>query len=117
MFLGAVKALAANTRRTDGAIVLALQGDLDIASADRANVAIEEAERERPDVLVLDLSGLTFFDSTGLRLVIKAASRAKNEGRHMVVVPGPATHALVNTIQPDKLFEVADSSEAALANR
>ena len=98
-------------------MVVVLHGDLDIASADRASVAIEDAERERPEVLVLDLSGLSFFDSTGLRLVIKAASRANNEGRRLVVVPGPATQALVNTIQPDKLFEVADSPEAALAGR
>ena len=114
--LGAVRALAANLRRINGASVVALQGDLDLASADRASVAIEEAERERPGVLVLDLSGLSFFDSTGLRLVIKAASRAKNEGRRIVVVPGPATQALVNTLQPDKLFEVAESLEAAVAN-
>lgn len=109
-----MKALAANTRRIDGAIVVALQGDLDIASADRASVAIEDAEGERPEVLVLDLRGLSFFDSIGLRLVIKAASRAKNDGRRMVVVPGQATQAIVNTLQPDKLFEVADSPEAAV---
>jgi anti-anti-sigma factor len=110
-----VKALSANTRRAGDAIVVALYGDLDIASADRAQVALDDAERERPPLLVLDLRGLSFFDSIGLRLVIKAASKAKNEGRRLAVVPGEATQALVLTVQPDKLFEVADSPEAAVA--
>ena len=110
-----MKALAANTRRQGNGLVVVLRGDLDIASSDRAQHAIEEAEREHPDVLVLDLSGLSFFDSIGLRLVIKAASKAKNEGRRCVVVPGDATQALVHTIQPDKLFEVAASADEALS--
>lgn len=93
---------------------MSLTGDLDIASADRARSAIEEAESVKPEILVLDLSRLSFFDSTGLRLVIKAASKAQNDGRRLVVVPGPATYALVNTVLPDKLFEVAESADAAL---
>ena len=109
-----MKALAANTRRLGDGSVVALSGDLDISSVDRAQQAIEEAEREGPAVLVLDLRGLTFFDSTGLRLVIKTASKAKNDGRRLVVVPGDATQALVLTVQPDELFEVAASPEGAL---
>ena len=110
-----MKALSANTRRSGDAIVIALHGDLDFGSVDRAQAAVDDAERERPALLVLDLRGLNFLDSTGLRMVIKSAARAKNEGRRLSVVPGDRTQALVHTVQPDKLFEVADTPEAAIA--
>lgn len=103
-------------RRTDGAVVVALHGDLDIGNVDRAKVAIDDAESLKPEVLVLDLRGLTFFDSTGLRLLIKTASRAAVDHRRMVVTAGGSTRQMVDTIRADKLFEVADSPEDVLGS-
>jgi anti-sigma B factor antagonist len=66
--------------REDGArTVLVLQGELDLATVD--------AVRERLDALrgagrpaVLDLDGLTFMDSTGIRLVLEASGQAAQDG-------------------------------------
>ena len=38
---------------------------------------------------MLDLRGLTFMDSTGLRLVIRWHAAARDDGFHFAVVPGP----------------------------
>ncbi|MEA2142394.1 MAG: anti-sigma factor antagonist, partial [Solirubrobacteraceae bacterium] len=43
----------------------------------------------RPDVIVLNLSNLTFMDSTGLRLLIAADTRARQQGRRLTIVKGP----------------------------
>ena len=94
--------------------MVALHGDLDIGSVDRAKVAIGDAEEMGAQILVLDLRGLSFFDSSGLRLLIKTASRASVDGRRMVVTAGGATRQLVDTIRADKLFEVADSPDEVL---
>jgi anti-sigma B factor antagonist len=110
------KALSSNMRRVDTAVVVALHGDLDIGSVDRAKVALDDAEKLRPATLVLDLRGLTFFDSTGLRLLIKTASRATIDGRRMVVTAGGSTRQLIDTIRADKLFEVAESPEQVLGS-
>lgn len=40
------------------------------------------------DTLVLDLRKLKFLDSTGLRLIWSAHSRAKRCGRRLRIVPG-----------------------------
>ena len=42
-----------------------------------------------PKIVLLDLSKLTFLDSTGLRCVVRADERAREEGRRLVVVKGP----------------------------
>jgi anti-sigma B factor antagonist len=37
----------------------------------------------------VDLSKLTFLDSTGLRCIVTADERARAEGRRIVIVRGP----------------------------
>jgi anti-anti-sigma factor len=71
------------------AVILVLGGDLDLATAEEAEQAILEAEAAQPPLLVLDLSELAFMDSTGLRVVISAASRASEQDRRLVLIKGP----------------------------
>jgi len=71
------------------AVRLALTGDLDLATAREAEETIMEAETSRPRLLVLDLSDLEFMDSTGLRVILSAASRGDEEDRRVVIVKGP----------------------------
>src|SRR5438046_5200544 len=77
----------------DGARVV-FTGELDLAGTDTARNAIEKAE-ETSGMLVLDLSGLTFMDSTGLEIVLRAARRAHDSGRRLVVArPSPYVRRL-----------------------
>jgi anti-sigma B factor antagonist len=39
--------------------------------------------------LLVDLSGLHFMDSSGLRALVMADQRAKKAGRRLAIVPGP----------------------------
>jgi len=71
------------------AVRLVLTGDLDLATAGEAELAILTAEESSPPLLILDLGELDFMDSTGLRVVVSAASRARDEDRRLVIVKGP----------------------------
>ena len=71
------------------AVRLVLTGDLDLATADEAEQAIIEAEAGSPPLLILDLTELAFMDSTGLRVIISAATRAAEQSRRVVLVKGP----------------------------
>jgi len=64
-----------------GACVIAAAGELDLASAPGLLQALETAEGSMAEAVVLDLSGLTFVDSTGVRAVLQAvqASRAGDD--------------------------------------
>lgn len=80
------------------AVVLSLRGVLDVASADllaRELAGIEELE---PGTLYLDLGGLDFIDSSGLRVIIAADTGARQRGRRLVLVEGPP--------QIQRVFEV-----------
>lgn len=66
-----------------------LAGELDLSTAPEVEDELVSAEALAPAVLMLDLSDLTFLDSTGLRLVLGADDRASREGRRLVIVPGP----------------------------
>ena len=94
------------TRSANGLPIVALAGELDLSQVGVVEQALRGAERARPDTLVLDLSGLTFLDSSGLRLVLEADRRARVEGRRLAVVPGPeAVHRVFLIALLDKRLE------------
>ena len=64
-------------------------GDLDLDTVHRVDSALAGLREEGCGSLVLDLRGLTFMDSTGLRLVIRWHTAARDEGFQFAVVPGP----------------------------
>ncbi len=64
---------------------VSLIGELDLSGVDRANQAIEQAEEPPVGLMVLDLSQLDFIDSTGLEVILRAARRAHDGGRRLVV--------------------------------
>jgi anti-sigma B factor antagonist len=65
-----------------------LLGELDISTATRLEDDLRRVEAGNPPLLLLDLSRLDFMDSTGLRLLIGADSRAREAGRRFVIVRG-----------------------------
>lgn len=70
-------------------IVLALQGELDLTSAPIFEREVKAAESVNPGRLVLDLSGLEFMDSTGLRALLLARERAASNVHQLVLRRGP----------------------------
>src|SRR5207253_1178649 len=96
--------------RRDGAVpILSLSGELDIAVVGRVEQGLVPLEEQRPAILVLDLRGLAFMDSSGLRLVLEADRRARRDGRRLVVVRGPdAVHRVFTVATLDKRLEIVD---------
>jgi len=85
----AMETLRVTSEQVDnGAIRVALAGELDLASAPRIEDELERVERQNPSIIVLDLRELEFMDSTGLRTIVTADARAREAGRRLVVVRG-----------------------------
>jgi len=103
------------TTETDGTIVrLALEGELDIASAGQVERELERIEREAPATVVLDLRRLAFMDSTGLRIVVAADARAREGSRRFVVVRGPeAVQRIFRMTRLDERLDMVDDPAAA----
>lgn len=68
----------------EGAYVIVVAGEFDLALADEAERALDRAfETEAP--IVFDLSGCRFIDSSAIRVFALAARRAQADGRGIVV--------------------------------
>lgn len=101
--------LEVDTHEENGTIRVALVGELDISSAPRVEEEIERLEAAKPAVLVLDLRGLAFMDSTGLRLIVGADARAREQGRRLVIVRGPdVVQRIFNVTRLDERLEMVD---------
>jgi anti-sigma B factor antagonist/stage II sporulation protein AA (anti-sigma F factor antagonist) len=92
----------------------ALEGELDMASADLlVEVAGQVTEK---DELVLDMSGLTFIDSSGLRAVLQVAHRTNGTSGVTLVDPSPAVRRVLEVALPSGApglrVEVGRSSDA-----
>ena len=61
-----------------GAVRLLCAGELDIAAAPLVEDALRAIIDRRPAALVLDWTGLTFMDSTGIRLLLETLSLCRN---------------------------------------
>ena len=74
----------------DGLATVRLAGELDISTAgDLERVLSELGASDGPATILVDLRGLRFMDSTGLRLLVTADLRLRDEGRELRLVPGP----------------------------
>jgi len=82
--------LTYETERDGDAGTIRIHGDLDMSGMLRLEQEITRlAERERVRELTLDLSEVTFIDSTGLGLIINTHQSAEQEGFALHLVPGP----------------------------
>ena len=81
--------LEVRTDDRNGLVHVALVGELDLSTVTKVQEELRKIESTAPPTLVMDLSKLTFLDSTGLRCIITADERAREEGRRVVIVRGP----------------------------
>lgn len=73
--------------RLDDASVVSAHGEIDIATAPTVDAALDTARGA--GALVLDLRGVEFIDTSGLRIIFRERQRAEAEGYAFVVVRGP----------------------------
>jgi anti-sigma B factor antagonist len=84
----------------DGSVV-APRGELDMATQNALRAALEEQAAR--GAVTLDLSGLSFLDTSGLRLILETAEASRRDGFSFTVLPG------VPGVQ--RLFDVAGVTE------
>ncbi len=90
--------LAVRSEREAEAHIIELIGELDLDGAPQLEGALRDAEAGDATSIVVDLGGLEFIDSTGLRLLVMAAERSK-DGRFSLL-RGPK--------QVHRVFEITD---------
>jgi anti-sigma B factor antagonist len=106
-----VTILEVESQERDGAMHVALRGELDLSTVGKVEEELRTVEADSPSVVVLDLSQLTFLDSTGLRCVITAAERAREQERRFVIVRGPdAVQRVFEITRLEERLEIVDDA-------
>jgi len=107
--------LRVDVRANGRATVLAVAGELDLASSPTLEEALDAVTGTTPELLILDLSALEFMDSTGLSVLVRAHQRALEAGRRFALVKGsPQVQRLLTLTGIDDRIMVAESPEQLL---
>jgi|SRR5215211_673336 len=99
------EALAVHGSEVDGVRLLEVFGELDLATAPRLCSLLDAARAERVRRLVVDLTGVDFCDSTGLRALLGASNELRLAGGKLAVAVLPAGAVA-------RLFEVTGIRES-----
>lgn len=100
-------------QRDGGPAYLRLAGELDLATAPELNAAIDRLAAEGHRELLLDLSELTFCDSTGIAAFVRGDNLAAAKGGWLRITG--ATGRVARVLQVTGLAEVL-SHEAEVAD-
>jgi anti-sigma B factor antagonist len=73
-------------RQADGTTVVDVRGSLDATTVEGLRAAMLEAlHRDRPRLMILDLTLVTFMDSRGIGLLVGSHQSARDQGTRFVV--------------------------------
>jgi anti-sigma B factor antagonist len=81
--------LSVEVHDDSNAVVIGVSGELDLASSPALETELESAAASAAALVVVDLRGLEFMDSTGLSVLVRAHQRATEHGQRFGVVRGP----------------------------
>lgn len=96
------------SKYTDGRLLIQPHGELDHHSARQAmDEIIEAVDSTIPRELLLDMSKLSFMDSSGIAVIIKTNRRiAELGGKMLIVSPQPQPQKVIEAAGIDRLIEI-----------
>jgi anti-sigma B factor antagonist len=86
--VGSEEHLRIDVRTATDRVVLELHGELDLLGAPVLQKQIEQAGADSRPILVLDLQGLQFVDSAGLRVILAAHESTRRRGQELALTKG-----------------------------
>lgn len=91
-----------HVERDGGAVIVSVSGELDIATYPDVEAAIRESFPSDATALVLDLTGVSFLDSSGVQMLFRLYYSLAHSRREMAIV-------LAIDARPRRAIEICDS--------
>ena len=98
------------------AVVFSAYGELDLHVTPELQDRVDAAIERGADLIVVDLSGVTFIDSMALGVLLGAVNRLRRGGGDLrLVVPSPDLRRIFEISHLDQIFTLEWTREDALA--
>ena len=107
--------MAFNTRSSGDAAVAELDGRFDAHIAPQVSAWIEQTAARAPARLLVNLSGVTFVDSTALATLVQGMKRARQHGGdlHLCCLQQPV-RIIFELTRLDRAFDIYPSEDEAV---
>ena len=109
------KGLDIKLDQLDGAAVLVPQGDIDMASSPLLRSRLQEAESSRASRVVVDLTGVSYMDSSGVATLVEAMQVSRRAGQQLVLFGmQDRVRSIFEIAKLDSVFTIVESLPEAL---
>jgi anti-anti-sigma factor len=114
--MSADEQLHITARQGSDRLILGLEGELDMASSTLLEETLAGADLRGSRTVVLDLRGVRFLDSTGLKAIFRARNLVHESGRQFAVTQGSEqVQRLLSLTRLDEHLQTIDTPDAAVA--
>jgi anti-sigma B factor antagonist len=99
-----------------GAAVIGVRGEIDLETAPLLRKALQPVLEDRAGAVVVDLSEVTFMDSTGVHVLVESAERLDRQNRRFAAVccEGGPVHRVLALVGLVERIAVHRSRESAV---
>ena len=104
------------SRMTSAHKLIPLEGEIDLHRSPDVRRELNEAIAESPAKVLIDLSDVTYIDSSGLAVLLEGMQGVEAYGGKMyLVAPHKDLSVIFSTSKLDEVFRIVDSVDAAEA--
>jgi anti-sigma B factor antagonist len=106
--------MESSIRSQGEAVIVSLEGEIDLESSPRArDVLLSAVDGGQP--VFVDLAGVEYIDSSGVASLVEAYQRAREQGsRFGLVAVNAAALRVLKLARLDRVFPIFDTIEGAL---
>ncbi|OBI98617.1 STAS domain-containing protein [Mycobacterium asiaticum] len=112
--MSAPDSITATVSDHDGVVVLSIGGEIDLVTAPALEEAIGGVISDNPQAVIIDLSGVEFLGSVGLKILAATYEKLGDSAEFGVVARGPATRRPIHLTGLDKTFPLYPTLDDAL---
>jgi anti-sigma B factor antagonist len=96
--------------------LVTIAGEADVTNREDLRAVLDEEVAQQPSIVILDLSGLRFMDSSALHVILQANRALDRQGAMMALVaPTEAVAKMLRLTTADRLVPVFRTVEEAAA--
>ena len=114
MYLDEFRASVASLTRE--LALVSVSGELDLYTSGCLQARIEEADTVGPGTVLVDLSEISFIDSSALEVLVRESKRLESRGHSLVLVTNdPRTRRILEVTGLDRVLRAYATLQDALA--